>query len=133
MWIYKYLGRTSQMPMCQILKISYTTQFAALRVVKSHMRCSPTNLILVETGQLPLKYRRLLFAFKFISTALRIQAHSVLSLLQYRKEFDHLWFNNNIPPILEALVGFQDNRKWILQATRLLLYLQDAEERISKK
>ncbi|KAK9886317.1 hypothetical protein WA026_015828 [Henosepilachna vigintioctopunctata] len=93
------------------LKKLDNTQFAALRAVMSHMRSTPTNLILVERGQLPLKYRRLLFAYKYISKALRIQAYPVLSLFQDRKEFGHLCFNNTIPPIFEALVDFHDNSK----------------------
>lgn len=82
-----------------LLKKLDRIQYAALRVAMGYMKSTPIPIILAESNELPLKFRRQFLALKFLSKLYRLHNDPVLSKVSSIKHWSTL---GNPPPIVEV-------------------------------
>ncbi|KAL3281745.1 hypothetical protein HHI36_004949 [Cryptolaemus montrouzieri] len=83
------------------------------------MKSCTTNIILAESGEMPLRKRREWLVYKFITKARRFVHHPTLALLQDTEIPDLLWYNGDIPPYINAFKSLGLAARLIWQAEYL--------------
>ncbi|XP_045463824.1 uncharacterized protein LOC123673381 [Harmonia axyridis] len=114
-------GRCAKM---QLLKLD-RVQFSVIRTALGLMRSSPTNVILAESGELPLQSRRLWLALKYVTKIFRFSNHPLLQVIGDPSELEDLWFNGTIPGYIEACKVLKNRRKLIWSAQYLPYFLTE--------
>lgn len=94
-----FLGRCSKSVLSRLDRV----QYSAIRVALGYMKSTPINVLLAESGQLPLSYRRIWLAIKFLSKLAKISPNPLLQRLSQLFSWRHAWGSRPMPPILEAL------------------------------
>lgn len=74
-------------------------QYSALRTAMGYMKSTPIPVIMMESNELPLKYRRLYLATKFVTKLHRISNDPVLNKILSLKNWTSA---GNPPPIIES-------------------------------
>ncbi|XP_044753620.1 uncharacterized protein LOC123313022 [Coccinella septempunctata] len=93
-----FVGRCAQSLYNQLDRV----QYQSLRIALGYMRSTPINVMLAESGEPPLKYRRRWLAFKFISRLCYVQNPGMMNLLQQLIRFKGFWNNRPIPAFVQA-------------------------------
>ncbi|XP_044745335.1 uncharacterized protein LOC123307183 [Coccinella septempunctata] len=115
----------------QLIKLD-RVQFSVIRTALGLMKSSPTNIILAESGELPLQSRRLWLAMKYISKIFRFANHPLLQVLGDPSELDSLWFNGTIPSYIEACKILENQKDLIWNAQTLPYFLTEINVRAMK-
>lgn len=118
-------GRCSRASLSKLDRV----QFAALRSALGLMRSTPTSVILAESGELPLKFRRLWLSFKFVSKLIRLSSHPLSEILRNPEFLDGLWFNGTVPGYVQAFKLLKDKSNDIWRAPCLPFFLSDYRNR----
>ncbi|KAK9876352.1 hypothetical protein WA026_012661 [Henosepilachna vigintioctopunctata] len=103
-----FVGRCSK----KLFHKMNVVQYQALRVSLGLMKTTPTDIILAESGELPLSIRRKWLAKKFLLKVFH-NNHNSIETLRILNDHQGFWGNRIRPPILEVLEG-------ILNITNLL-------------
>ncbi|KAK9886682.1 hypothetical protein WA026_017602 [Henosepilachna vigintioctopunctata] len=81
-------------------------QYAAIRSALGLMKSTPVNILLTESGELPLKHRRSFLALKFISKSVCFNNNPIINKIRSLSYWKQLIFNNNSPAIIDCWEKF---------------------------
>lgn len=80
-------------------------QHKALRIILGLVKSTPTNVLLVESNELPLTHRRILLASKLLLRFFSTNDHLLFSKIRFLNQLcqeNQFWFNRSPPAIIKA-------------------------------